>query len=65
MAARIGTPGKVKRVDVLLTAQEAFPVLERAFLGARTEIWARFRVFDLSTKLRAQRRVRSANAGST
>lgn len=53
MAARIGTPGKVKRVDVLLTAQEAFPVLERAFLGARTEIWASFRVFDLSTKLRS------------
>ena len=53
MAARIETPGKTSSIDVLLTAQEAFPALERAFLAARTEIWASFRIFDLSTELRS------------
>lgn len=38
---------------ILLTAAEAYPELERAFLSARREIWASFRVFDLSTKLRS------------
>ncbi|WP_240512235.1 phospholipase D-like domain-containing protein [Pseudoruegeria sp. SK021] len=37
----------------LVTAAEAYPTLERAFLTAETEIWASFRIFDLSTKLRS------------
>jgi phospholipase D1/2 len=37
----------------LLTAAEAYPALEAAFLGARTEIWASFLVFDPSTLLRS------------
>ncbi|MDD9718987.1 phospholipase D-like domain-containing protein [Dinoroseobacter sp. PD6] len=41
------------RVQVLITAAEAFPELERAFLAASSEIWASFRVFDLRTKLRS------------
>ena len=38
---------------VLITAAEAYPEMERAFLQARREIWAGFRVFDLSTRLRS------------
>ena len=38
---------------LLMTAEEAFPALERAFLEAEREIWASFRVFDLETKLRS------------
>jgi len=39
---------------LLFTAEEAFPALERAFLEAKSEIWASFRVFDLETKLRSE-----------
>lgn len=39
--------------QVLLTASEAYPELERAFLAARSEIWASFLVFDLTTELRS------------
>jgi phosphatidylserine/phosphatidylglycerophosphate/cardiolipin synthase-like enzyme len=42
-----------RSVRVLLTAHEAYPALERAFLSSTTEIWASFLVFDLSTKLRS------------
>lgn len=38
----------------LITAHEAFPELERQFLGAREEIWASFRIFDLDTLLRSE-----------
>lgn len=38
---------------ILLTASEAYPALERAFLSAETEIWASFLVFDLRTRLRS------------
>ena len=38
-------------VDILVTAAEAYPALERAFLSAETEIVAGFRVFDLKTGL--------------
>lgn len=38
-------------VRILLTAAEAFPALERAFLGATREVWASFLVFDLQTRL--------------
>jgi phosphatidylserine/phosphatidylglycerophosphate/cardiolipin synthase-like enzyme len=41
------------RVQVLLTAAEAFPALERAFLEARTEIRGSFRIFDPTTLLRS------------
>ncbi len=41
------------QVQVLVTAGEAYPELERAFLSARDEIVAGFRVFDLKTRLRS------------
>ncbi|WP_137109879.1 phospholipase D-like domain-containing protein [Rhodobacter sp. SY28-1] len=41
------------QVQVLVTAGEAYPELERAFLSARFEIVAGFRVFDLKTRLRS------------
>lgn len=44
-------PSVEERVQVLLTAAEAFPVLERAFLEAQSEITAGFRIFDLRTSL--------------
>lgn len=42
-------------VDVVvhLTAAEAYPALEEYFLAAKTEIWASFLVFDLTTRLRS------------
>lgn len=40
-------------VDILVTAAEAYPALERAFLTAEREIIAGFRVFDLKTRLRS------------
>lgn len=40
-----------EKVELLLTAAEAYPVLERAFLAARTEISAGFRIFDPRTAL--------------
>jgi phospholipase D1/2 len=40
--------------EVLVTASEGFPALERLFLGARREIWAGFRIFDLTTRLRSE-----------
>lgn len=41
------------QVEILVTAAEAYPTLERAFLNARHEIVAGFRVFDLKTRLRS------------
>ncbi len=46
-------PQSFRSVRILLTADEAYPALERAFLAARTEIWASFPMFDLSTRLRS------------
>lgn len=43
------------RTRILLTAAEAYPALEGAFLDARHEIWASFRVFDPATKLHSAR----------
>ncbi|MEL6800571.1 MAG: phospholipase D-like domain-containing protein [Pseudomonadota bacterium] len=40
-------------LQVLITAEEVYPEMERAFLAAKREIWASYRVFDLSTKLRS------------
>ncbi len=47
-------PSSTRSVRVLLTAAEAYPALERAFLKAQSEIWASFLVFDLQTKLRSR-----------
>lgn len=47
---RIADP-VLPQVEVLVTAAEAYPALERAFLAAKTEIVAGFRVFDLKTRL--------------
>ncbi|SFR08650.1 phospholipase D1/2 [Poseidonocella sedimentorum] len=38
---------------MLVTAEDAYPVLERAFLGARQEVIAGFRIFDPETRLRS------------
>ncbi len=43
----------VETCQVLVTASEAYPAVERLFLRAKTEIRACFRVFDLTTKLRS------------
>ena len=45
--------GALQDLQVLITASEVYPAMERAFLSARREIWAGYRVFDLSTKLRS------------
>jgi len=47
-----GPESPIDRFDLLLTAAEAYPALEQAFLEAETEISASFRIFDLSTRLR-------------
>ncbi len=39
--------------DILITAAEAYPALERLFLGARDDIVAGFRVFDPTTPLQS------------
>lgn len=44
---------QVSDFEVLLTADQAYPAFERAFMDARTEIWASFRVFDPDTLLRS------------
>lgn len=46
-------PNSKRSFRILLTASEAYPALERAFLAATSEIWASFMVFDLSTCLRS------------
>lgn len=46
-------PATLPPVEILVTAAEAYPALERAFLSARREIVAGFRVFDLKTRLRS------------
>jgi hypothetical protein len=53
------------RVEVLVTAGEAYPELERAFLQAEREVMAGFRVFDLKTRLRSRKGRLSARPGST
>ncbi|WP_297771381.1 phospholipase [uncultured Roseovarius sp.] len=47
------TAASVDHFDVLVTAEEAYPAFERAFLAARSEIIASFRVIDLATRLRS------------
>jgi phosphatidylserine/phosphatidylglycerophosphate/cardiolipin synthase-like enzyme len=45
--------GSPRSVQILLTAAEAYPALEHAFLNAKSEIHGSFLVFDLSTRLRS------------
>lgn len=40
-------------IQPLITAAEAYPEMERAFLETEREIWAGYRVFDLFTRLRS------------
>jgi phosphatidylserine/phosphatidylglycerophosphate/cardiolipin synthase-like enzyme len=50
---RVAQSGFTPDVEVFVTAAEAYPALERAFLSAEREITAGFRVFDLKTGLRS------------
>lgn len=43
----------IDRIDLLLTAEEAFPVFEREMLAATERIVLSFRVFDVLTRLRS------------
>ncbi len=43
----------IESLKVYLTAEEAFPAFEQAFLDAEREISGSFRVFDLNTRLRS------------
>lgn len=52
-AVRPIQPASMPPVGILVTAGEAYPALERAFLAAEREIVAGFRVFDLKTRLRS------------
>lgn len=54
---KIDLPPKTT-IRSLLTATEAYPALEQLFLGAQTEIWASFRIFDLRTRLRSEQGLR-------
>ncbi|WP_311200375.1 phospholipase D family protein [Jannaschia sp. W003] len=47
------TDGDGAPVEILVTAAEAYPAFERLVLGARREITAGFRIFDMSTRLRS------------
>ncbi|MFZ1346585.1 MAG: phospholipase, partial [Tabrizicola sp.] len=51
--AELALVPEAPQVEILVTAAEAYPALERAFLSARAEILAGFRVFDLKTRLRS------------
>lgn len=53
LASEIGPLEQVQKVQILVTAGEAYPELERAFLTAQDDIVAGFRVFDLKTQLRS------------
>lgn len=53
MSANGPTPPPISDVAVHLSAAEAYPALEQAFLDAKSEIWASFLVFDLRTGLRS------------
>ena len=59
---RVPEADQEPQVEILVTAAEAYPALERAFLDARHEIVAGFRVFDLKTRLRS---VEARKVGST
>ena len=43
--------GPIGDLEVFVTAGEAYPAFERAFMNAKEQISASFRLFDLTTKL--------------
>ncbi|MGB3554275.1 MAG: phospholipase D family protein [Jannaschia sp.] len=43
-----------RSLDVLITAEEAYPAFERLILSATSEISAGFRIFDFKTRLRSE-----------
>lgn len=45
----------IETMAVFVTAQEAYPAFEDAFLAAEREVIAGFRIFDLETRLRGER----------
>ncbi len=53
MVRASGADAAITDLEVLLTAEEAYPAFERLCLGATRSIFASFRVFDLSTRLRS------------
>ncbi len=53
-ASDISLKAPVTNVRLLITAEQAYPAMEHAFLDARTEIWASYRIFDLATRLRSK-----------
>lgn len=50
---RGATAPAIQDLTVFITAEEAYPALERAFLQAQAEVSASFRLFDLNTGLRS------------
>ncbi|MFN3662950.1 phospholipase D family protein [Yoonia sp.] len=50
-----GDAGAIDDLQVLITAQEAYPAFEEAVLDAEKTITASFRIFDLMTTLRSPR----------
>ncbi len=54
MQLKTPAPPVLRNLKVLLTAQEAYPEMERLFLQARHEIRACFRIFDPFAKLRSE-----------
>ncbi|WP_420862981.1 phospholipase D family protein [Algirhabdus cladophorae] len=48
------SPSEPRKFEVLITAQEAYPRLEAAFLEVKSEVVASFRIFDPETKLRSK-----------
>lgn len=46
-------PDSAPELEVLITAEEAWPAFERAVLQARSSLHGSFRVFDLRTRLRS------------
>lgn len=53
MAENVDAGPAITDLEVLFTAQEAYPAFERLCLSAKRRIMGSFRVFDLSTALRS------------
>ncbi|MGR3512008.1 MAG: phospholipase D family protein [Paracoccaceae bacterium] len=54
LAEKIEPAHDADDLQIFITAAEAYPEMERAFLHAKREIWASYRVFSLSTRLRSE-----------
>lgn len=53
MQVPMNSDAAIEDLQVLMTAEEAYPALERAVLAAKRDISACFRIFDLRTRLRS------------